>query len=587
MWGYQPHFRFQVQHQARKLLQRFDPRFNPKVFLVGLLSKERGDRLRVCVEPDDSEYQPDLFLNLRDAARQFEQADPERNAFHSHSIAQANHEKRVKLRALRKAVQQAVERATPDAGELSFCSTPMRVEGYDVCIVLQLSRELYGSFYRLGKSSTPYGGAEPPAAATSLLDATISEFLAACREELSKPDPGSAWSVVEDDRAVLRAAAKRLMAVPALAGGNREGATGYGLEGLYEACNTISTLKYEGEEGVGRLVLARPDHPHILVDVAFTSPVPVRDYGAVRKLLQLATGPCSLLCDSVAIYGLGRVSEQYDPSAEDVFAVTFRRQFVWELSHAGQPMMRVRFGEPGLVPKEFPEQKLRSDLPRIFKEATPLEVQELVSLVRAVSELNHGAMLVISAAAAEEVERLGMQCTRVQPFKLTKDVLTLVTAIDGAVLVDPSGFCHAIGVILDGATSPQCSPSRGARFNSAVRYAYGRGDCVAVVKSEDGMFDIFPRLMPQIRRAEIIQALEHLRSLAGSRTVHGKDLGDVVDWLREHAFYLSAEDCEEVNHLLRRAEKHLAEGQWLFELSEFEPTQEMNESYFLDEGTSR
>jgi hypothetical protein len=582
MWGYQPHFRFQVQHEARKLLQKFDPRFNPKVFLVGFRSRERADRLPICVEPDDCEYQPEVFAHVAEATKQLEQADPERSAFHSHPIAQANHEKRIRLRALRQAVQQAVEAATLDPHVLSFVSEVVRVDDYTVCIVLQVSRDLYDTFYRLGKSTAANRGPEPSRLATSLLDATINEFLGACTNELSKPNAGSGWSVVEDDRGVLDAAAKSLMSAAALAGGNR-GVTGYETDGLYQACNTISTLKYEGKEGIGRLVLGRPDHAQVLVDVAFTPPVSIRDYAAVRKLLQLATGPSCLLCDSAEIYGLGRVAEGYDPKAEDVFTVTFRNQFVWELSHAGQLMLRVQFGEPGLVPKESPEQKLHSDLPRIFKDISPEALHELVSLVSAVSELKHGAMLVVSSCAESEAERLGMQCIRVRPFKLTKELLTLVTAIDGAVLVDPAGFCHAIGVILDGTASPQCSPSRGARFNSAIRYVDARGSCMAVVKSEDGMLDIFPRLMPQIRRAEIVKSLAKLRSLAAAQTVHAKDLGDVLDWLRDHAFYLLAEDCDEINRLLREAEKRLADGEWPLAVQPFEPAKEMNESYFLKE----
>lgn len=36
-----------------------------------------------------------------------------------------------------------------------------------------------------------------------------------------------------------------------------------------------------------------------------------------------------------------------------------------------------------------------------------------------------------------------------------------ITAIDGAVLIDPSSTCYAIGVILDGLASDKGSPARG------------------------------------------------------------------------------------------------------------------------------
>lgn len=79
-------------------------------------------------------------------------------------------------------------------------------------------------------------------------------------------------------------------------------------------------------------------------------------------------------------------------------------------------------------------------------------------------------MLVISGNAATETERLAAQCTGVEPFLMTKELMPRVTAIDGSVLVDTEGNCHAIGVILDGLASHRCSPERGARYNSASRH---------------------------------------------------------------------------------------------------------------------
>ena len=80
----------------------------------------------------------------------------------------------------------------------------------------------------------------------------------------------------------------------------------------------------------------------------------------------------------------------------------------------------------------------------------------------------------------------------VEPFALTPELIKLVTTIDGAVLVDLGGTCHAIGVILDGLASDKCTSARGARYNSGVRYAYQQPDRVVVVKSEDGMVDVLP-----------------------------------------------------------------------------------------------
>ena len=67
--------------------------------------------------------------------------------------------------------------------------------------------------------------------------------------------------------------------------------------------------------------------------------------------------------------------------------------------------------------------------------------------------------------------------------------------VDGAILVDPTGTCHAVGVILDGYASGKGDSSRGARFNSAVRYHETQsGECLVIIVSEDGMIDLIPRL---------------------------------------------------------------------------------------------
>jgi DNA integrity scanning protein DisA with diadenylate cyclase activity len=73
----------------------------------------------------------------------------------------------------------------------------------------------------------------------------------------------------------------------------------------------------------------------------------------------------------------------------------------------------------------------------------------------------------------------------------------MITAIDGAVLIDPTTTCYAIGVILDGLASNKGTPSRGARYNSAIRYVETcKYPCLAIIVSEDGSIDLVPDLMP-------------------------------------------------------------------------------------------
>jgi len=67
--------------------------------------------------------------------------------------------------------------------------------------------------------------------------------------------------------------------------------------------------------------------------------------------------------------------------------------------------------------------------------------------------------------------------------------------LDGAVLLDVQGTCHAIGVILDGRVSEQGTlvgnRGRGARYNTALRYADDERcpRSLIIVRSDDGMLD--------------------------------------------------------------------------------------------------
>jgi hypothetical protein len=185
---------------------------------------------------------------------------------------------------------------------------------------------------------------------------------------------------------------------------------------------------------------------------------------------------------------------------------------------------------------------------------------------------------------------LDTQATRVEPFPLTESLIPLVTAIDGAVLIDTEGTCHAIGVILDGMASPKCTPERGARYNSAVRYVYGRKemfgrlDAVAVVKSEDGMVSVFPNLRPQIRRSEIRAKLAELGALADRATLEKTELWQLIDWLQSHEFYLTAEECKEANRLHEVAQTKLPENSWYMVRDRpLTPDPDMDESYYMPE----
>ena len=258
----------------------------------------------------------------------------------------------------------------------------------------------------------------------------------------------------------------------------------------------LQAVKYESQEGVGRIVFVRPSHPHLKIDIKLTTPVQLRRIVAVRKLLQMTSKELALLCDANVIFGLGSVLPSYDLSTEDVFTVHFVKQFAWTLLHGAYPLMHVRYGEPSIRVAGFPEDEFLRGVRRVFPGLGDEAVNRLRTIALTVSGQPHGCMLVITGDAKGEAERLKAQCTVVEPFPLTDSFIPMLTAIDGSILVDTEGICHAVGVILDGKASEKCSSERGSRYNSAVRYVCEGSNRIAVVKSEDGAISLLPESPP-------------------------------------------------------------------------------------------
>jgi hypothetical protein len=481
MWRWQHVFQPLAADNARRLLEPNDSHLKPEVFLVGFRVEDDAEGHEpICVSPEDCRFRPELFERISERTEQLASEDP-RSRMRCTAPSDPDLYEKMALRdGWRRAVEQVL--AEQDVGSVFFASKPTLVNGYAVLVVVQLDRARFDSHYRLTRDFVQKVQIHYPVG-RSFIEATVESFLDALVEKLQQPDPGHNIPLIRDYSSIHRAAADRLMRAPAWAGGDL-----MGLGDIYEVCNTISLQSYEGAEGAGRLVFVRRDHPAIKIDLKLRTPVSVWDFGAVRKLLQMGSGKLCLFCDSSVVYGLGTVGN-YDSAGEDLFVVRFVKRFTWELCHAGHVMMHCREGRPRLRPPGPPAAPVRETLERVFPGR---KIDHLVTLADAVIAQPHGAMLAVTPSAAGEAVRLAKQATVVEPFALTPELIDLVTAIDGAVLVNLDGICHAIGVILDGLASDKCMSARGARYNSGVRYAYQQADRVVLVKSEDGMVNVLP-----------------------------------------------------------------------------------------------
>ena len=180
---------------------------------------------------------------------------------------------------------------------------------------------------------------------------------------------------------------------------------------------------------------------------------------------------------------------------------------MWELGHFintsdpcknTKPIIVVKNGQPSLPQERIDKVEFKNYCTNIFTNIQQSDIDILWEILEQAIEQKHGTMLVILDAntAEKEADRLGGQCFKITPKKLNAELIKELTSIDGSLLLSSDGNCHAIGVILDGKATKGGDSSRGARYNSAIRYyesMKGKHELLIIVISEDGMINFIPQ----------------------------------------------------------------------------------------------
>ncbi|MBF9220895.1 diadenylate cyclase [Hymenobacter ruricola] len=481
MWEHQSLFRVSAQLFAEGVFNLLDRNLRPEIFLLGFASAKEGDEPdAVVVEPPTARYAPADFRYVKTHAAALEaDTGPQGSVYHLHPNDHDRFEKHHWYELMCRATETTLNDLTRARREnrRSFCSVPVSLQGYLVTVVLQLSADCYDGYYALPKSTS----ARP----ANLPHATVTEFLHDCSRALREADTADNDQPVldRDYNELLRSAGRRLMLRVAPAG----------THGLYDACNGVAALRHEGDEGIGTMLVSRRLHPAVIPVLTLETPVPMRDHRSIRKLLELSEGHTALISDASHVFGLGQLVPESDGQYEPLVTVHFTNHYSWEMSHAGHVLMRVVSNTPRLPQGRVAQENFARIVRIVFPSLDVDSTDYLWDLAQKASTQPTGTILVISTGAAQEAQRLTRQCFRVVPRIMTPSVLKLVTNIDGAVLIEPNGMCHAIGAILDGLATDKGDSSRGARYNSALRYANSsKYPMLAVVVSEDGWIDLLP-----------------------------------------------------------------------------------------------
>jgi len=572
MWGFQPHFRSSLQLETERLLGAVGLQVKPLAMLIGFAASGEAT-WPICVEPEHRFFQPEHLQGTVGRASELYEAHPRSDLIHSdrrvHDIAHRHLRDQCRARA----IGEALERESPNPVSY-FAGGSVRVGHYEVHPVLGIPTHALESVPQLRTEEL-----DDVPVTRSIVHGSIQVALASAVKALYEPDAGDSLRVLgaTPEELAGRAAANLVTSAVRLTGS----LTG---DRLFSALGSVSTTRYEGESGFGSIIAAADTDSDLAVHVRLRRSISVSETRAVRKLLEISDRHrLGLLTNGTEIIGLAHVEPSYDPRHERIFEFHVVGEGQWLMRHAGIPLLEVRFGQPRLPTARIDEERFVDTATRVFTTSSKTDRDNLWQLTLAAAEQAHGTMLVVSEAAAEEAARLSAQAILIEPTVLSPKLLHQATSIDGAVLFDPDGTCHAIGVILDGTASADGDRSRGSRYNSAVRYlASAMERTMIVLVSEDGMIDVLPRLHPRIARETLDEAVDRYQRLTTAHEVDEELQADAFHRLEELAFYLSAEHCELINRLeTEYQDRRLASGGIKIMGRPFKPDPALDDSYFL------
>lgn len=569
MWGYQQHFRKRIQRLARSVLYELGVEEEALVLLVGVRRPDSSDRNPVCVEPEDGKWLLSYFEAISDSVEEIYSKHPLQRMHYGDEQSNLEKPERMRKSSVVAAVKEALAPFDKEYGVQSFLGAAQLVGEFYVVPAIQISQTLFDKFPPL--ISNRREDESSSASMRGLIQSALEKVLEEAGKELQHSTPGRGLvDAMRRPEEIVRIAAEDFMRFIAVALADR-----YEYSELFSGINLISSLLYEGAKGAGKLILSKPNNPRLEYLMKFRDPVSFREPRWARKLLQMVSPTTALIADSLQVYGLGRLNDGDNKNDQSAFTVDFVDHYSWKLSCGEIDLLQSSYGVPRLPNEIFGRSLFVDNLARIFPESTKEDHDRIWSLFNAAASQDFGSMIVVSNDAENEAKRLELQGTVIQPTALSVDLLRQVSSIDGTVLLDHHGICHAIGVILDGVVNDECTPSRGSRFNSAVRYLHSdTARRFAIVVSDDRTVDLLPGLRARASKKRILERVEEF-SKATVDNYHSS-----MNWLSAHRFYLDAEQCAQINSSLKRLDDEPREvGEIRYLVASFEADSRFDESY--------
>ena len=476
----------EAQRRADSLLSFIDRRVSPKVFLLSLAETADGALEAEIFAEKDSWLSNVDFSAFRELVLKYRQE--RQTARRSLSMGGPGGVD-VTFGCVRDSLVKILASSPQNPGNLAFfVSHPAPFETHSVCVCLAIEEDILSKYPSLESIQGDSDFLLSPSFMVSLVE----EFLEKHRIELNLPFGEAGFESFNFSLdSILQQAGRDFVGDIAYRVSKRPQSTW--LQHIFNVCTYISRSGYELSDARGSLLMAPENSDFVTHAVRFSGKPKLSDIRSTRKLLELTKDGMMLHTDSETVFGLCRPPRRMQKSAT-AFGVDFLGRDKWQISHLGRPLIVVSDGIPRLPRSTFEAREFADALKKVFRFKGTRKVDKLVELIQLALRERKGTILVFSKSAKEEAKRLAPQSTAIAPILLTRHLLGSLTPIDGAILMTHNGVCHSIGTILDGLVSVNGDSSRGARYNSAVKYIESRkllGEaCMAIVVSEDGDVDI-------------------------------------------------------------------------------------------------
>ena len=147
MWGYQPHFQYEVECLANNVIENLGiSETRAECFLIGAKIPGHQNPNPVCVEPEDGKWPISLFDELLQAIETEVANHPLKDMFYSDEPSMRDKPENIRRDSVRRAIYKTLETYDTAHQVRSFVGSPAPVGDYYVAPVLQLPNKLFERF---------------------------------------------------------------------------------------------------------------------------------------------------------------------------------------------------------------------------------------------------------------------------------------------------------------------------------------------------------------------------------------------------------------------------------------------------------